>query len=868
MKFWSKLRALFRKEKLDAEMVEEMRLHLEMQTERNIAAGMDPDEARYAARRQFGGVEQIKEAARDQRGWIWLENRWRDFRYAGRQLRRSPGFTTVAALTLALAIGACGAIFTVVNSVLLQPIALPDSERLMVLQETNPRVALVSVSPASFRAWAEEADLFESMAIRTGYNYNLIGQGDPVQVAVAGVTGRYFEVLRVQPMLGQLIGPREDAPGKNNVLVLTHAFWQRQLGGRTDVLGSALKLNGQLFSVLGVLPPGFQSGDAEVFTPLGLPDAWWQSHARMFSAAIGRLKPGVAIEQAREQMNTIAARLAEERPEWNKDWAVRVVSLLEFETHAVRPTFYALLAAVAVLLVIACATIANLVLVRATVRRREISVRAALGASRSRIVEQLFSESLLVALLGGTLGLWIAKVGVGALLALAPFAVPRVSEIALDVRMVAFVFGLTLLTGVGVGLVPAWSSTRLNLVDALKGSDRGASDGRILRLMREVLVVAQIALALVLLTGAGLLMRSFVRLSQANPGFQPDGALMLKVETQHRTAEKQLAFVETMIERFRMLPGVNAVGATYALPFSGDSSPSALEIEGRDVPANARPGMIGYRITPDYFRAMGIPLVGGRAFNEHDSAGGAPVAIVSQSLADRFFTGMEPIGRRIKWEGRNRDQWREIVGVVADVRTESFDQDIVPQVYEPFAQSTSHIVSFVVRADAASAGLAPLLRRELHAVEPELPVCRLDLLKRLVTNSIAKQRFSTALFGVFSAVALLLASAGIYGVMAYTVAQRSREFGIRLALGARPADLRALVLGRAGRLVTIGVVIGGAGSYAATRLIETLLYQTPARDPVVIAVDSALLAGVAFVACWLPARRAAKVDPMVALRAE
>ncbi len=869
MRLLRRLRALVRRDRVDAEMAEELRAHLDLQTAENIARGLSPADARHAALRAFGGVEQIKERARDQRGWPTLDVVFQSIRDAARQLRRNPGFAIAVILTFALSIGACSAIFTVVNSVLLRPIAFAESERLVIVQESHPRYALVAVSPASFRAWTEQADLFESMAVRTGYSYNLVGSGEPVRARIAGVTGRYFELLRVQPAHGRLFGPTEDTPGRNKVAVLTHTIWQRRFGGRPDVIGSAIRLSGDIFTIIGVLPADFRGGEDEIFTPLGIPDQMWQSHGRFFSWVVGRLKPGVTAEQAQEQMNVLATRAAAQFPAWNKEWSARVTPLLEFETRSVRGLLYAVFAAAVVVLMIASVNLANLLLVRAIVRHREISVRAALGASRLRIGGQLLTESLVLAVLGGAFGLAVAKGGMAGLLALAPFDVPRAAEVALDGRAVGFTFVLTLLVGMGVGLVPAWCGAHRNLSDSLKGADRGASAARGARLFRHGFIVAQVALAFMLLTAAGLLLGSFLRLNRADPGFMPEGALMLRVEPQHGTPEKQVQFAETLAARFAALPGVLSVGASFPLPFSGDGNTAhRLDIEGRDVPFDARPGTIFFRVTPDYFRAMVVPLRRGRIFTEHDRAGSLPVAIISESLARRFFPDEDPIGRRIRWDGHDRNTWRTIVGIVGDVRHDGHDGEIVPQNYEPFAQAPSGIVHFVARSEIAPSALAPLLRRELHESEPELPIARLERLDDLVAGSIARQRFAMSLFGIFSGVALLLAAGGIYSVTAYAVAQRTREFGIRIALGAQAVDLRWLVLRHEAGAVGLGLLAGGAGTFWAMRLIETLLYQTPVGDPLVLAANAGLLALSALAASLMPASRAAKVDPMVALRAE
>ena len=796
-----------------------------------------------------------------------------DIRFALRQLLKSPGFTVVAILTLALGIGACTAIFTVVNSVLLRPVAYPESERLMVIQETYPpEFPTFSVSPANFKDWTLQADLFESMYANRDGSFNLTGEGEPIRLTAARPTGRYFETLRVPPVLGRAFGPAEDVPGKNQVVVLSHAFWQAQFGGRPGVINEILRLNGQPYTIIGVMPEEFQRGYAtQIYVPCAFTDKEWEGRGGHYISVVGRLKPGVTVAQARAQLETIAARLATQYPDTNKNWGVKVTPILEFNTGSLRPTLITLLGAVGFLLLIACANVANLLLARASGRLREISIRAALGASRARVVRQMLTESLLLALLGGTLGVLLGKWGLDGLLALAGDNLPRAAEVVLDRRAIVFTFGVTLLTGVGFGLVPALQSTKVNLVDALKEGARGTSGAGHRHWLRSGLVVAEIALALMLLTGAGMLMRSFAKLASASPGFNPHEALMVSLaipREKYSTPEKQAAFAEAVIARFRPLPGVQRVGATHVLPFSGNDYVLGLEIQGKDVAPSDLPSTNYFAVTSGYFQAMGIPLIRGRYFTDQDRAGAPPVAIISQALARQFFPNQDPLGKRINMTN-GPQVWREIVGVVGDVKHYGFDAPTAPQSYDPLAQSPFPFLSFVVRAPGpAMTSLTGLLRQEIHAVDPEQPVFRIESLDNLVADSMARQRFAMTLFGLFSGLALVLAAIGIYGVMAYAVAQRTSEFGIRMALGARPRDVLGLVLGHGVRLIGLGVLVGLAGSLAGARLIQSMLYQTSARDPLVFASIALLLGAVAFLACLIPARRATRVDPIVALRSE
>ncbi len=801
-----------------------------------------------------------------------------DLKYALRQLAKDPGFTAIAVLTLALGIGACTAIFSVVDSILLRPMPYPESERLVVLRESMPpETPVSSVAPGNYRAWETGSTAFEGIYAQRNASFNLTGRGDPVRISALRVSGQYFATLRTPPLLGRTFGPAEDRPGEDRVVVLMYGFWQKHFAGSPEAIGATLRLNGANVTVIGVMPAAFQIGARhELIAPLALTAEENLDHGAHYLTAGARLKPGVTIAEASAQLNAIAARLAQEFPDTNKNWIVTVRSLLDQSTAPVRETLYTLLAAVGVLLLIACANVANLLLARSTRRQREMSIRAALGASRWRVARQLLTESLVLALGGGALGILVGYWGLDALLAFAPTDLPRVAEITLDGRILAATLGISLLTGIVFGLAPAWHASKVDLVEALKQGARGSSDGGQRHLMRQGLVVLEIALALMLLTGAGLLVRSFSRLAQFDPGFDPQNAVFVSVavpDLKYGPPAAQNAFVESVLDRFRAHPGVIAAGATHVMPMSGSDYVLGLEIEGRDIPLSDLPETNYFAVTPDYFKAAGIRLLDGRFFNEQDREGGHPVAIISQSLARKHFPGVNPLGRRISPTMRDRT-WSEIVGVVSDVQAYGAEREPSPQSYTPFSQTPFRTLTFVVRTDPSKPGLvgsaafAAALRQDVQAVDPEQPVARLEPVTNLLRQSVARQRFAMTLFGVFSGLALLLAAIGIYGVMAYAVVQRTSEFGIRLALGAQPSDILRLVLGHGARLVILGLIGGTLGALAAVQLLQSLLYQTPARDPLVFVAIAALLAGVATVACLVPARRATRVDPMVALRAD
>jgi len=797
-----------------------------------------------------------------------------DLKFALRQLTNSPGFTLVVLVILALGIGAATAMFTVVNSVLLRPVDYPDSERLCVIRETKlPEFPQFSVSPANYLDFAKETDAFAGAYATTGTTFNLTGGAEPVRVSGQRATGQFFEVLRVPPMLGRGFGPAEDVPGKDQVVVLLHAFWQRQFGGRASIINESIMLNGTAYTVIGVMPPSFRRGTSlDVIVPMAFAADEAAGRGGHYLSMVARLKPGATVEQARVQLETLARRLSSQYPDTNKGWGTQVVTILENNTSGVRPTLFALLAAVGFLLLIGCANVANLLLARATVRQREMSIRAALGASRWQTIRLLLTESVVLALCGGVAGILVAHWGLAFLLAIAPAALPRAAEISLDLRALGTAVALSVATGLAFGLVPALQSSRPRLADTLGDGSRGASEGGRRHWLRSVLVVAEIALALVLLTGAGLLMRSFVKLRQSSPGFTSAGVVTAAVSlppAAYETPAKQVSFIESVLARHRALPGAEAVAVTHVLPFTGRDWVLALEIKDRPAAQGDLPSVNYFAVSPDYFRTLGIPLLQGRAFTDRDRIGGAPVAIVSQSFAQRYYPQGNALGQRISVTN-GPQTWREIVGIVGDVKNSSLDQPTQPQVYDPILQQPFQNLSFAVRAASttAAAGLSAALRREVYAVDPAQPVYGVQTLDSLVADSLARNRFALTLFVVFSVVAITLAALGIYSVMAYGVTQRYREFGIRLALGAKPGDILRLVLGHGGRLVALGIGAGLLGALAATRLIQSMLFATSSSDPLVFALVATGMAAIAFVACWIPARRATRIDPVTALRAE
>ena len=799
---------------------------------------------------------------------------WQDLRYGARMLMKQPGFTLIAVLTLALGIGANTAIFSVVNGVLLRPLPFSEPERLVMIRETKlPQFPEFSVSPGNFLDWQKQNTVFERVVALTPSVNILTSAGEPDRLRGVRVTDGFFTTLGVTPQLGRSFLPEEDQPGRNNVVILSHGFWQRRFGGSTDIVNQTVTLDGQSFTVVGVMPSAFyfMNRDNELWLPMGFTAQEAQNHGGHSLAVFGRLKSGVTLARAHTEMSAIATRLAAQYPEVNTGWNVKLMPLLEFMVRGIAPALLALLAAVAFVLLIACVNVANLLLTRAAGRQKELAIRAALGAARARIVRQLLTESLLLALAGGALGLLLARWGVDALLALTPPDLPRLGEVALDGRVLMFTLVAALLTGLLFGLIPAWQASRPNLHETMKDGGRGSTEGR--QFTRSALIVLEVAAALVLLVGSGLMMKSFWRLLQVDPGFRPENALAVSVELpdkKYAKEDQQAAFFQRLIEQVRTLPGVQSVGATSNLPLNSADFVLGFEVK-EQAPLSPGVGQSTnfYAVSADYFKAMGISLLRGRGFTERDNADAPKVAVINEAMANKLFPNQEAIGQHITFDRRNNNlAWFEIVGIVRDVKEYGLNQQTPLQTYEPYLQQTLPAMTMVVRTAADPTNLSAAIRNEVRQLDAAQPISDIKTLNQIVSTSIGSQQFVVLLLGLFSVVALLLAALGIYGVLSYAVTRRTHEIGIRLALGASARDVLRLVIGQGMKLAGIGVMVGLVAAYALTRWMETLLFQVKATDPLTFAAIAALLTLVALLACWIPARRAAKVDPMIALRCE
>ncbi|HEX7315759.1 MAG TPA: ABC transporter permease [Pyrinomonadaceae bacterium] len=802
-----------------------------------------------------------------------MKTLWQDLRFGARMLRKRPGFTAVALLTLALGIGANTAIFSVVNAVLLRPLPYRNAERLVwVSGNVRGGTNRASVSPPDYVDYRAQNTVFEEFAASTSVPFpvNLTGAGEPERLTGSRVTANYFRAFGVEPALGRAFGADEERAGPAPVAVLSDGLWRRRFGGDPSVVGKTLTLDGKAVAVVGIAPPEFQyPAGAELWLPLDFDDPEMKIRAAHFLRPIGLLKPGVTIEQAKAETDLIARRLEEQYPESNERWSLNLVPLHEQVVGGVRTSLWVLLGAVGFVLLIACANVSNLMLARAAARRRELALRTALGASRWRVVRQQLTENLLLALVGGALGLLVAAWGVDLLAALGAGDIPRSREIGVDGRVLAFTAALSVLTGLAFGLLPALRASRTDLNEVLKDAGRGTSGpgrGRV----RGALVVSEIALSLVLLAGAGLLVKSLVSLLNVNPGFDPANVLTLRINlarARYTKPEQAAAFFGDLQRRVAGLPGVEAAGMISELPLSGQPNDMYFYVAGRPPRTADQKVTADYRrVNQDYFRAMRIPVLRGRDFTEQEATGSAQVVVINETLARNFFPNEDPLGRRLVIDFGKQEEF-EVVGVVGDVLHRSLDGGVYQMMYTPTLRIGGS--NLVVRTSSADPlALAAAVRGEVAAVDRDQPVSTVRTMEEVVSGSVAQQRFRTLLLAVFAGVALLLAGVGIYGVIAYSVTQRTHEIGIRMALGAGAADILKMVVRQGMALALAGVAVGLLAAFALTRLLSSLLFGVTATDAVTLAAVSLLIVAVALLACFIPARRATKVSPTVALRYE
>ena len=805
--------------------------------------------------------------------WNTVEQIAQDLRFGMRLLLRSPAFSIVAVLTLALGIGANTAIFSVVNAVLLRPLPFPEPDRLVRLWESSPAGnARNVVNPLNFLDWRERTRSFQQMAAMHGWDADITGEGEPFAADGMRVSPEFFSTLKVSPFMGRGFLPEDGIPGRDHSVILSYAFWQGHYGADRHILGRKIIVNGGPMTIVGILPRGFHfpGWKADVYLPMALEASEARREGRYLST-IARLKPGVSLARAQQDLAAVARRLSQEWPQMDKDWSATVAPLLDDVTQRVRLPLLVLLAAVGLVLLIACANVANLLLMRATARLREIALRAALGAGRRRILQQLLSESLLLALAGCAGGLAVGYAGLKGLLAMIPASVPlpRMESIRLDSGVFLFAVGLSLVTAILFGLAPAMQVSRPRLHAALQqGSQRTVAGAG--RIFRRVFVVAEMALALLLLVGAGLLMRSFARLTAVNPGFSTEHLLTMEIftrPTKYEDNRERSQYMDRLLDTVRSVPGVQSAGSVHFLPLTGLVSGSCFGPAPGPEPDASSPGSHFLVISPGYFQTVGTPMLGGRDFSIRDSFGAPSVTIINHAFAARYFAGQNPIGRKLNvcWTVPNPV---EIVGVVADARQEELRVAPQPTIFLANTQTPMYFARLVVRTRNDPHRLAHAVEAAIHRVDPDQAISDVQTMDEILSDSVARPRFQVVLLLVFAAIAVLLASIGVYGVVSYSVAQRTREIGIRMALGARAADVSRLVLREGLLLSCLGAAAGLAAAWASTRVLRSLLFEVTPTDPLTLGAVVCLLMAVALAATLLPARRAAKVDPMVILRYE
>jgi putative ABC transport system permease protein len=865
------------------EVREELEAHLRMSAQDRINQGQNAVAAEQSARREMGNAALIRETARDQWGWRWLENLLQDARYAVRILRKSPGFTVIAVLTLALGIGANAAIFSVVNAVLLRPLAYPNPTQLVLLPEASPKQGITDggMSYPTFLELRDHNNAFSAVAGFATHSLTLTGRGEPSEARTIVVTGDFFSLFGTKPLLGRILLPEDGQRGAPPVVVLSENMWRSQFGGDPNVIGSSIALDMRPFTVVGVMPSQFRTPFIEQPNQIWIPlvqdplFSGWMTRPQKthWMPVLARLRPGVSFAQAQTEMETISERLAQKFPA-EHGWLIpQVQPLQQAITGDVKSPLLILLCAVGLVLLIACANIANLVLARATSRSKEIAVRIALGADKGRIASQLLTESAILGLLGGTVGILLADWGVSAFISLLPPGLPVIHPIRVDGYVLAFALALSLAASMVFGLAPAFFAARSDAQASLRDGARAAEPKGSTR-VRAVLAAAEIALAMVLLAGAGLLMRSFVRLTSVSPGFQTDNVVKAMVslpQFQYSKAQQWTAFANDLMTRLQSEPGLENSSCSAPTPIADGSVDLPFTIVGSPPVAAGVSDTADYvTASPNYFSVMGIPLLRGRLFAESDSPSAPAVAVISETLAKRYFPDENPLGRRLifGFPLDGKPVARQIVGVVGDIHDISLGKSPGPMMYVPFAQAPIYGCEVTVKSTLRASIVVGAIRTETHNIDKNVPVTDVTTLTGAIEASATPAKFRTLMLGLFGAMALVLAAVGIFGVISYSVSRRTHEIGIRMALGATPGSVRRLVIGESAKLVFFGLLVGIPSALVLTRFLSSLLFGVTAADPLTFIGVALLLTLVALVASYIPARRAMRVDPMVALRYE
>ncbi|MGA7707772.1 MAG: ABC transporter permease [Acidobacteriaceae bacterium] len=878
-----RLRALFQRNAVNAELDEELSYHLARETEKYRERGASPEEATRRARMALGGPEQVRQQCREARGTKFFEDLIQDLRYGMRMLKKNPRLTSMIVLSLALGIGANTAIFSVTNTLLLKPLPYPNADRLAILWLRSPGIGIPQdwPSPGQYHDIKTQNHVFDDTAIATGDEHILTGVSRAMKVDAISASSSLLPRLGAKPMLGRIFLPEEDKPGKAQTVVLTYALWQKVFASDPNILGRSITIDGKASTVVGVLPQKFRLNHEvlptvggidkpDVFLPLPMDAKDEQDYGPENFNILARLKPGVTMQQAQADIGVIAARLRTEKHR-DPSFTISVVPLIEQVVGNVRSAVLILFGAVALVLLIACTNVANLLLSRATVREKEIAMRAALGARRSRVVLQLLTESVLLSLLGGAAGLLIAAACLFAVRQMHPGNIPRLDELGMDFGALAFTLGTSILTGIVFGLAPAFRASRIDLNATLKAGGRSSRGGGLnvrRDKLRGALAIAELAISLTLLTGAGLLVRSFIHLLKVPPGFNPQHVISMEVAAFGRNYEKdaqQFQFYQRLGQRVRSLPGVMEQGAVSTLPLTPSIGWGGMHIEGYVPPPNQPELQVDQRCaTVGYFRAMEIPLIRGRLFSSSDTAKSQPVALVDEKMADRFWPKGDAIGKRIR--PNERSPWLTIAGVVGVVKQYGLDTDTRMVVYYPYSQRTAGSMFLVARTTGEPAAMVNAIVQQVRGIDPDVPVYDVATMQQRVHESVARQRFAMTMLGTFAGFAMLLAAIGVYGVMSFLVTQGTSEIAIRLALGAQRNSILSLVFQQGMGMALIGIAVGLLGAFGLTRLMRALLFGVSATDPLTFIGVAVLLTLVALSACYFPARRAMRVDPMVALR--
>ncbi|MGB6876778.1 MAG: ABC transporter permease [Candidatus Acidiferrales bacterium] len=869
----ARMRGILSRQREDEEFSDELREHLDLLTEENVRRGMPLAEARREAKIRLGGATQLRETHRELTGIPFLETLFQDVRYALRMLRKNPGFTAVAVLTLALGIGANTAIFSVIDAVLLRSLPYPNLDRLVGMNESLPRAAQMPVSMPDFLDWQKQNDCFEQIAAYAPDSFTLMTPGGPVVLRSGFVSWSFFSLLGVKPILGRTFGEAEDQPGAHwtGGVVISYSLWRNELNGDPKIIGKTITFKGGVGQVIGVLPPGFQFPDlrADVYNPIG-PLAHLPNYADRSNhpgiQVLARLRPGVSLDAARADMATIMNRLGMEYPKSNRGERVNITPLYTLYLSGIQPMLLTLFGAAGFVLLLACANVANLFLARATTRQKEMALRAAIGATRARLLRQLFTESLLLSLLGAGAGVLFAFWMMKPLLALTPRSIPNISNVALNTTVLLFTLGAAVFTGVLFGLAPSVQATRLDLNRALK-DNAGAVAASARQAFRSILLVAEISVAMVLVIGSGLLIRSLSAELRVNPGFSPEHLLALDVFVSGQKVSEayDLNFYGDALRRIRALPRVQSAAAVMQPPIAGLHWTSPYKIDGQpSEPPSEWPWTAINMVTLDYFQTMQTPLLEGRFFTDADNAHAPLVAIINDTLARKLWPNGSAVGKRIYAQ----QAWRQIVGVVHDLKQYNPAAPTWPETFIPFEQMPLNFMTIVIRTIGNPAALARSATDAIHSIDKDPTVSGVAPMTEYIAKSVESRRFSTYLLSLLGLLALLLAAIGTYGVMAYSVAQRTHEVGVRMALGAVPTDVLSLIIGRGAKLALAGIAIGIIGALALTRLIASQLFGVTSRDPLTFSSVAILLFGISLLACYIPARRAMKVDPMVALRYE